>query len=208
MSVYWDNFYKNLKGNNNPSKFAKFCLKYLKKFPGNIYDAGCGNGRDTIFFNQKKLNCIGIDQSKKVIGINKKKNNRFKKNFIKKNFVNFDYSISNDRFAIYSRFSIHSINYKQEKKFFNSIKKFKNLEYVFIETRTIYDNLFGKGKRIGKNEYINTHYRRFINPTEFKRKLAKDFNIIVFKLSKNLAPFKGENPVVLRIVAKRKKIKK
>ena len=38
-----------------------------------------------------------------------------------------------------------------------------------IETRTIYDELFGVGKKISENEYLTDHYRRFVNPIEIKK---------------------------------------
>ena len=35
------------------STFAKFVFKMIKDSKIKIYDIGCGNGRDTIFFNKK-----------------------------------------------------------------------------------------------------------------------------------------------------------
>ena len=84
------------------------------------------------------------------------------------------------------------------------LEKQKNLEFVFIETRTTKDELFGVGKKIGKNEYIDTHYRRFIEPQVLKKQLSKKFKIIYYKQAKNLAKYKKENPCVLRIIAKKK----
>ena len=52
---YWNNFYSKKKVINKPTKFALFCLKYLNLYSGTLYDAGCGNARDTVFFNKKKL---------------------------------------------------------------------------------------------------------------------------------------------------------
>ena len=43
-------------------------------------------------------------------------------------------------------------------------------------------------------EFIDTHYRRFIDPKEFKRRLSKFFKITYFKESKNFKNLK-ENPV-------------
>ena len=77
---FWKKFYKVKKPPVNNSKFAKFCLKYLKNYKGNVFDIGCGNGRDTIFFIKKKIDVIGLDQSNVI----KKNKNFFKKNFVKK----------------------------------------------------------------------------------------------------------------------------
>ena len=107
-------------------------------------------------------------------------------------------------FSIYSRFTIHSINRKQEKEFFKKIHKLKNIDYLFIEVRTIYDDLFGQGKKISKNEFFTSHYRRFINPIELSREVKKSFTILEYKVSKGLAVFKKENPKVMRVIAKKK----
>ena len=203
MKKYWDKYYNDLKGVLKPSSFSNYCKKFLKNYKGDIYDIGCGNGRDTIFFNKNKLNCIGLDQSSAVIKLNKKKFKKIKNNFIKTNFVKFPYKSIKKNFSIYSRFTIHTINKKQEKILINKIKKLKNLDYLFIEARTIYDELFGIGKKIGKNEYLTSHYRRFINPQELKKEIKKNFKIIEFKVSRGFAIFKKENPKVLRIIAKK-----
>lgn len=76
------------------------------------------------------------------------------------------------------------------------------MEYIFIETRTIYDELYGVGKKMKKNEFFSDHYRRFIDPKEIKIKLSKHFKIIYIKCKKNFAKHKNENPKVLRIVCK------
>ena len=66
-----------------------------------------------------------------------------------------------------------------------------------IEVRTIYDELCGKGKKISKYEFINTHYRRFIDPKIIKKDILRSFKIKYFKVSKNFAKFYKENPKVL-----------
>ena len=55
MKKYWDNYYKFSKSPIKPTKFSIFCKKYLKSFKGILYDVGCGNGRDTIYFNRLKI---------------------------------------------------------------------------------------------------------------------------------------------------------
>ena len=52
---YWNYFYKKKNLVIQPSKFATYCQKVLKGYKGIVYDIGCGNGRDVIFFNKKKL---------------------------------------------------------------------------------------------------------------------------------------------------------
>jgi len=213
---YWDIFYKKKKLTHRPTKFALFCRKKLKNYKGILYDIGSGNGRDVIYFNKNKINCIGVDKSFQAISGSKKYNFFFNKNFKKKNFCNFfKKRIENEKFSVYSRFTLHAINYQNEKKLFKNLSKQNNLEYLFIETRTIHDELYGSGKNVGKHEFIwlsklknsknfSSHYRRFIDPRNLRKILKKNFNILYFKKSRNFAKFKKENPCVLRVIAKKK----
>ena len=70
--------------------------------------------------------------------------------------------------------------------------------------RTIYDDLFGQGKKLSKNEFVTSHYRRFINPIELRSEIKKSFTILEYKVAKGLAVYKNENPKVLRIIAKKR----
>ena len=205
-SKYWNYFYEKKNSVSKPSKFAIFCQKKLKNYKGDIYDLGCGDGRDTIYFNKKKIYCHGIDRSNKAILKNRRKFNFLKQRFINKNFCSYFKNIKKNKFSIYSRFSLHSINKRSETSLFKYLKGQKNLEYLFIETRTLKDELYGVGKMVGKHEFISTHYRRFIDPNLLKKKLRKDFKIIYFKSKKGFAKFKKEDPCVLRIIAKKKLI--
>ncbi len=202
---YWDNFYKKKKLTLRPSKFAVFCKKSLNSYKGIVYDIGCGNGRDSIYFNKNKIQCYGIDKSKEAIKKNKKNFTAYKKNFFNGNFCkNFLKNKNNKKFSIYSRFTLHAINYKAENQLISLLKKKNKLDFIFIECRTLKDEFYGVGKKVGKHEFISSHYRRFIDPKVLKNKLKKNFKIIYFKQSYNFAKFKKENPCVLRIIAKKK----
>ena len=201
---YWNTYYQKKLSPSSPTRFAFFCKKYLKKFNGIVFDIGCGNGRDVAFFNRNKINCHGVDLSKKAISQNKKKYKLIKNNFLNKDFSKLNISKLKTDIAIYSRFSLHSIDRKKEKDLIKILNSSKNIKLVMIETRTIYDELCGKGFKIGKNEFITSHYRRFIDPEKLKKDINNSFKIKYFKLDKNLAKFKKENPKVLRIIGVRK----
>lgn len=204
MKTYWDKYYNKLLPPVKPTSFAIYCKKFLKKYKNTLLDIGCGNGRDTIYFNKLKIDCYGLDKSKQAIRILKNKNKKIAGKFINSDFSKFNYSKLKKKISIYSRFSIHSINKEKELNFFKKINKSNNLEYLFVEVRTIYDELYGVGKKLKKNEYLTSHYRRFIDPKIFKKQIKKKFSIKLFKISRNFAKYKDENPLVLRIIAKRK----
>ena len=144
-----------------------------------------------------------LDKNKTIINNNKKKHKNYKDFFYCKDFSKVNFSkINKEKFSIYSRFSLHAINSNEEKTLIKNIIRSKNIRYLMIETRTIYDELFGVGKKISENEYLTDHYRRFVNPIEIKKKLNKNFKLIYYFLGKNVAKYKKENPKILRLIYK------
>ena len=58
-----------------------------------------------------------------------------------------------------------------------------------------------KGKKISKYERITDHYRRFIDPKKFEKKLRNlKFGILYKKFGINLSKTANENPHLCRIV--------
>ena len=148
------------------------------------------------FFNKKKINSIGIDKSYSAIKKNKKNFQKFRNKFVNKNFCSFfTYKNFDFPFSVYSRFTLHSINYSDEKKLLNSLNKLKKLEYIFIECRTIKDDIYGKGKKVGKHEFVDTHYRRFIDPKEIKEDYLNILKFHILKSQKILRNLKRKTHV-------------
>ena len=87
---------------------------------------------------------------------------------------------------------MHSLTLKEENNLIKNLSQSEKLEYIFIETRTIYDELYGVGRKMKKNEFFSDHYRRFIDPVEIK-KLSKNFKIIYYQC-KNLQNTKTKIP--------------
>ena len=114
----------------------------------------------------------------------------------------FDSVVAED-FSLYSRFTLHAINYKEQNRLFENIYSVKRLRYLFIEARSIRDNLYGHGTKIGEHEFITSHYRRFIDPNILTESLKGFFKIIYFVESKNLSVMGSDNPCLIRLVAKR-----
>lgn len=206
---YWDSFYLQDGAPDKQSNFATFIANEYSKFCNLIMDVGCGNGRDSFYFASQGIKSIGIDQSDEVI----KKNNNFKESlpssFIKPEFYKGDYPSFNyeklnlDKFCIYSRFTLHSINYDEEKIFFENISNLDGLDYIFIEVRSINDSIYGDGTMVGKHEFITSHYRRFIDPEDLHKKLSESFEIIYFIESHGFSKTEVDDPCLIRLVAKK-----
>ena len=202
---YWEEYYKKNVAPTVPSSFAEFCLPKFEK--GNILlEIGCGNGRDSIFFAQNKINVIAIDQSGEEI-----------KKLKKINIPNVDFRaadmvydkelyIPNSNDYVYSRFTLHAISEKEQlmvmKNVYESLKKGG---LFLIEVRSTKDEIFGKGEKVDKNAYVyEGHYRRFIDFNELKE-IAKNFNFNIDYAveSKDLAAYKNSNPTVIRMILKK-----
>jgi lipopolysaccharide cholinephosphotransferase len=201
---YWNHFYKeNPPLSMDTSPFAQFVSNYLA--PGRtLVDLGCGNGRDSLFFSSLGLRVTGIDLSWEAIdALNRKHINGA--SFVCADFVSeicryqgFDYA--------YSRFSLHAIDEIQEKLLIKNIYSSLTPNGLwFIEVRSVKDELFGKGIEVGRNAFTyGGHYRRFIVMQELLGSLSDcGFVIKYSEQKKGFAPFMGDDPEVLRIIAEK-----
>ena len=202
---YWDVFYGEDEVTRESSDFSKFVVNNYNKDLGLIIDVGCGNGRDTFFFIKQNIESIGIDQSEIAIIENNKKSIDLgmDRPFVLGDFSNLSFDkICDGYYSIYSRFTLHAINYDEEKKFFKNLILSKNLKYLLIEVRSIKDSKYGEGKKVGFHEFVTSHYRRFIDPEVLRTKLEENFEIIYFEESQGFAKTKKEDPWLIRVIAK------
>tara|TARA_B100000767_G_C19774631_1_gene541861 strand:+ start:4550 stop:5182 length:633 start_codon:yes stop_codon:yes gene_type:complete len=201
---YWNKFYKK-KIISDESTFAKFTYAKIKNQKGKILDIGCGNGRDSFFFNKKGYEVTAIDISQKAIQKNSKKKRE------RLSFKKFD--IGSDKEVgkfeiIYCRFFLHTVDQFLEKKLIELIKKSKKENtIVFFEFRNFKDKIFGKFKSSDHNkviEFEKGHFRRIIDPTKFKKSfiVATRAKIIYEKSSINLSIVKKDNPNLSRMIFK------
>ena len=202
---YWNEYYKKNIAPHEPSKFAKDILKYLESGK-KLVELGCGNGRDAIFLSNNNINVVAIDQSESSINNLKCSVSNSNIDFIADDFIetkllekeSFDY--------VYSRFTLHSISEEQEDKLINRVyNSLKKDGLLLIEVRSIKDEIFGLGEKVARNTYVyNNHSRRFIVLDELIEKLTSiGFKINFVDENNNYAIYKEQNPIVIRIIAKK-----
>lgn len=204
---YWENYYKEVGPTEKPSAFAVFCAKKYSNEMGMIFDIGCGNGRDTFFFSSQSIPCNGVEQCQIAVEKNERKNREvgLRANFHRADFSACDYdSLAPREYSIYSRFTLHAINYEEEDRLFDHLNIGRNLKYLFIEARSIRDGLYGQGDNVGPHEFVTSHYRRFIDPVRLKLKLEENFSIEYFEESQGFAKTETEDPCLIRVIAKKK----
>ena len=205
IKEYWNKYYNSHAINDKPSNFAIFVSKRFVKKDTILLDVGSGDGRDAFHHGKKAKSVLGIDLSDKAIKQNKMKvkrleiDNIFFKNLSSNDLIKVNYKDIN---LIYARFFLHAINERDENKFLKGIiKNFKKETLVAIEFRTLKDVLMKKGKKISKHERLTDHYRRFIDPQVFEKKLIKmNFEILYRKLGINLSKSLNDNPHLCRLV--------
>lgn len=180
---YWTLFYKEKNRILEHSNFASFIMEYFKEENFFILDIGCGNGRDSYYLSKNHY-VVGCDLS--FLPENKK--NCL---FLQENMVTIDKKPYD---LIYSRFSLHSISDENQRDLLHSIEKGTIL---CLETRSIK----------GKNSYRlfgDNHYRN-LTDIVFLRSLLEEykFHILYEYEGNNIAIFKDENPICIRMICKK-----
>lgn len=207
-TVYWDDYYKANKATTNVSLFAQSIFeKYLAGKTGKVLELGCGNGRDSRFFLSKGYDVTAIDASRNAIAeLQKEFVGEEKAAFFCGDFVN-EKSIYIERYDFcYSRFSIHAIDEKQEDVLIKNVFSAMTAGgYFFIETRSVHDELYGKGRKAGEDAFFHDgHYRRFIRKEKLREKLEKNgFVIVKLDEDRGFAPYGEEDPIIIRCIAKK-----
>lgn len=167
---YWDAYYQRSGevGLFRPSQFAAFVLGELGESM-EIFDIGCGAGRDAFFFAQAGHSVTGIDKSQTAIDgcLTRMKQYetllggqiRFIMAAVDDPNLMEHMPIQSDsiRRLIYSRFFLHAITAEEEMCFFRLAKSAcKKNDLLALEFRTIRD---AQQKKTTPN-----HYRRFLEP--------------------------------------------
>ena len=204
---YWEKYYSAKGPSHEPSDFARFFAEKYRTDHGAVFDVGCGNGRDTFFFVSQEIPCCGVDQSRIAIEKNRTKAGVLGLNasFHHGDLATCDYALlANGAFSIYSRFNLHAISREEEDKWFLNLNNGSELRFLFIEARTISDDLYGQGKEIGLHEFVTSHYRRFIDPLMLKSKLETSFEVLSLEEGRGFAMIPTEDPCLIRVVAKRR----
>ena len=207
---YWTEYYKNNSEPTDRSTFAEFVLPNLEKNK-TLLELGCGNGRDSIYFADNDINVIAIDQAENEV---KFLNDFYKKDnllFVCDDFTDLKNSTNsaikdNEFDYIYSRFTFHSISEKKEDRTLDWIENnIKTGGCFLLEVRSINDPMFKEGRLLSENENFTTHYRRYLDLNTIVGKLERRNFEIVYKIEdKDLAPYKDDNPYLIRIIAKKK----
>lgn len=227
--AYWNGVYaagKYVRGDipQDASPFAHDVKKRLQTCiasvgdgkNGVVWEWGCGNGRDALFFAHNGLKVVATDLSDVSIA----RLNAVHKDNKNVVFVASDFTSGNlspDEIvqsgqnvvvgAIYSRFTIHSVREDNASVAFKwAFSHLSDGGLLVIETRSVKDALCGVGKEVEgeRNAWIEDHYRRFTDKDELADELRDiGFEVESVKEGTGLAVYKDEDPCVIRIIARK-----
>lgn len=201
---HWSKYYSQAKVPDSPSLFAQYCLPLFENRQ-RILEIGCGNGRDAQYFLKQNLSVVAIDKSPAAIDHCKAAIQSEKAQFLCCETSEVAEHISKPFEVIYSRFSIHAMTISEENTAITAASKLIEKNGLFcIECRSINDPMANKGEVLSPAERVDGHYRRFIVMDELADKLVKNgFSIVYSKESTGFAPHKDEDPMVIRMIAKK-----
>jgi hypothetical protein len=209
--VYWANFYAHASYKSG-SSFFEFVAK-RPETPPNIFEVGCGDGRDAISFGTGGRRVLGIDRS--TVGIDHANEKSERARVAEKvQFATVDVSdtaslraafqrareaAGSSPVMIYTRFFLHSIT-----------ENVQHAMMVSLSSDMRPGDMFAAEFRTDKDEHQkhvhgDDHYRRYQNAAEFSRQLTQDYGLRVLYEHEgiDLSPYKGENPVLCRVIARR-----
>ena len=203
---YWNTYY--IAPNDlieKPSLFAREAVRYMQKGK-NLLELGCGNGRDSLFFDEMGLNVTAIDASDKAISDLQNRKLSGNACFICDDFVTASALYTGQYDYVYSRFSLHAINEVQEDEVIRNVYNvLKQKGLFFIEVRSVNDEIYGLGECVGRDAFFyQGHFRRFVRRNELIKKLTEiGFEIEFCDERRGFAPFGDSDPQVIRVIARR-----
>jgi SAM-dependent methyltransferase len=204
---YWNDFYKKGVAPENCSTFAASVVPLISKTEP-LLEYGCGNGRDAFFFAKQGISVWACDLADEEMQLLNTKSTNGNPKFFVGDFTNLP-AMDKKFGSIYSRFTLHAVPVEGASR---SLKwAWNNLlegGMLFIEVRSVKDKMYGKGTKVEgeKDAYINTHYRRFVRKDELVAEL-EDLGFVLETVieADGLAVYKDDDPVVIRVHAKKPK---
>lgn len=204
---FWNKHYAQFR-EQEPSPFCRFCIDHVLRPSDTVVEIGCGNGRDGLALSRVVTSYLGLDTCPTAVknftdalsargGVGQKASVQLG------NGASFDLAglEASERLVLFSRFSLHSIDRADEARLFDNLAALGDRDWICaLEVRTIYDELYGVGERVGEHEFKTDHYRRFIDPKAFVSRIGSAFHLRYYEVARGFAPYKTEDPLVLRAV--------
>lgn len=201
---HWRDYYSKAKAPADPSPFAETVAQRLEP-SSTLIEIGCGNGRDASYFAREGFAVTALDLSEAAIEKCKVDHADLPIRFLPGKISDVQSELGEYFDAAYSRFVIHAMPVEEEIETISSaFESLKPGGDFHIECRSINDPMAREGEVISPTERIHGHYRRFIIREELEARLDDvGFDVVDSLESNGLAVFGDQDPVVIRIVARK-----
>ena len=208
---YWEETYSKLSGDSDivtqPSTFA-IDISHRISQDDTILEIGCGNGRDAAFFSAKVSTYVGIDACPAAIARSKEgcsdQHVKFMEGRMPEDISSAKIGINPS--VVYSRFTLHSLSDEDIVKTVTAVREIiQPGGSFFIEARSTRDPRHGVGEQVGPRAWIDTHFRNFLDVSDFRQLLENaQFHIVSICEEFQRARFKSDHAVVVRVHAIKK----
>ena len=201
---HWANYYRDAAIPQLPSSFAESVLARLSANV-RVLEIGCGNGRDAVFFAGAGHDVTALDVSAEAVALCTRNHARDGLRFLCGALPQLTLELPGEFDCAYSRFCLHAMTDAEEQDMLRAAHRLlRDQGLFFIECRSINDPLARKGEVISPTERIHGHYRRFIVADELERRLLDSgFSIVNLLESSGLSRLGDDDPVVIRVTARR-----
>lgn len=206
---YWNQFYSHAHRElEAPSSFALHVVEGMTAGQ-RLFELGCGNGRDALFFASRGLRVTACDRSRVAVETLQARPDlgRFahRPEFLVADFLELDTAYQGPApDLVYSRFTLHAVPaHVQSAALGWTRRALVPGGRLLIEVRSVKGSLYGKGEPVERDAFLHDgHYRRFVRMAELTSELTKlGFNIESASEAAGLAVYRDDDPVVIRLVA-------
>lgn len=209
---YWNQFYSHAHQElEAPSSFALHVVEGMAEGQ-RLFELGCGNGRDALFFASRGLRVTACDRSRVAVETLQQRPDlgRFlhRPKFLVADFAELDRSYrpgpGEAPDLVYSRFTLHAVPADVQAAALGWARRaLAPGGKLLVEVRSVKGSLYGKGEPAERDAFIHDgHYRRFVRIEELTSELTKlGFAIDSATESAGVAVYRDDDPVVIRLVA-------
>lgn len=214
-NAYWNRFYSEAHQElQAPSSFAVHVSDTLGLVRPDLrlFELGCGNGRDALFFASRGVRVTACDRSEVAVQTLQARpdledRGRFphKPEFLAADFLELGAAYRGPApDLVYSRFTLHAVPAPVQSAALGWARRaLAPGGKLLVEVRSVNGSLYGKGQEVERDAFIHDgHYRRFVRMEELTSELmVLGFGIDSASEASGVAVYKDDDPVVIRLVA-------
>jgi SAM-dependent methyltransferase len=206
---YWNRFYSQPHAElEAPSTFARHVADLMDQ-GSRLFELGCGNGRDALFFASRGLDVTACDRSRVAVEALQVRPDlaRFthRPTFLVADFLELEQAYLGPALdVVYSRFTLHAVPALVQTSALSWARRaLRPGGTLLIEVRSVKGSLYGKGEQVERDAFVHDgHYRRFLRIEELSAQLVGlEFSIDWADEVAGVARHRDDDPVVIRLSA-------